>query len=156
MIACRRMMEETLRQWKELRTGYWPTDLANAAALLNERMPDLNWVGFYLLDGGVLKLGPFQGRVACTSIPAGKGVCGRAARERRTVIVADVHDFPGHIACDARSRSELVVPLVKRGEVWGVLDLDSPSKNRFVPEEGRLLEAFCGLLLEPWSEPPWL
>lgn len=148
--------EETLRQWKELRTGYWPTDLANATALLNEQMPDLNWVGFYLLDGGVLKLGPFQGRIACTSIPEGKGVCGRAVQDRRTIIVADVHEFPGHIACDSRSRSELVVPLVKRGEVWGVLDLDSPSKNRFVAEEGRLLEEFCELLLAQWSGAPWL
>lgn len=148
--------EETLRQWKELRTGYWPTDLANASALLYERMPDLNWAGFYLLDGGVLKLGPFQGRIACTMIPAGKGVCGRAVQERRTILVADVHEFAGHIACDSRSRSELVVPLLKGGEIWGVLDLDSPSVNRFTPGEAVLLEEFCTLLLEAWDEAPWL
>lgn len=148
--------EETLRQLKELRTGYWPTDLANASALLNEQMPDLNWVGFYLLSDGILKLGPFQGRIACTSIPKGKGVCGRAVQERRTIVVADVHEFPGHIACDSRSRSELVVPLVKRGEAWGVLDLDSPSENRFTSEEDRLLEGFCALLLEQWDKAPWL
>lgn len=147
--------EQTLRQWRELRTGYWPTDLANASALLYEQIPDLNWVGFYLLDGGVLRLGPFQGRVACTSIPEGNGVCGRAALDRRTVIVADVREFSGHIACDSRSNSELAVPLVKSGAVWGVLDLDSPAKNRFLPEEGRLLEEFCALLLEPWDEAPW-
>lgn len=147
--------EATLRQWKELRTGYWPTDLANASALLYERMPGLNWAGFYLLDGGVLKLGPFQGKVACTTIAEGKGVCGLAAKERRTVLVADVHEFAGHIACDARSRSELVVPLVKGGELWGVLDLDSPTPGRFVSEEGALLERFCALLLEPWDEAPW-
>lgn len=147
--------ERTLRQWRELRTGYWPTDLSNASALLYEQIPDLNWTGFYLLDGGVLKLGPFQGRVACTSIPAGKGVCGRAAQERRTIIVADVHEFSGHITCDSRSISELAVPLVKSGAVWGVLDLDSPTQNRFVTEEGRLLEEFCALLLEPWDEALW-
>lgn len=147
--------EETLRQWKELRTGYWPTDLANAAALLHERMPDLNWAGFYLLDGETLRLGPFQGKVACTTIAEGKGVCGRAVKERRTVLVPDVREFAGHIACDSRSRSELVVPLLKGGEVWGVLDLDSPTPGRFTPGEGALLEKFCALLLEPWDARPW-
>lgn len=147
--------ERTLRQWKELQTGYWPTDLANASALLYEQMQDLNWAGFYLLDAGVLKLGPFQGRVACTMIPTGKGVCGRAAQEGRTIIVNDVHEFSGHITCDVSSRSELVVPLVKRGVVWGVLDLDSPTTGRFAPDEGALLERFCGLLLEPWEKIPW-
>lgn len=102
-----------------------------------------------------MRLGPFQGRVACTTIPVGKGVCSRAAAERRTVIVADVREFPGHIACDARSRAELAAPLLKRNEVWGVLDLDSPAKNRFLLEEGRLLEDFCRVLLEPWDEAPW-
>lgn len=148
--------EQTLRQWKELRTGYWPTDLSNASALLSEQMPDLNWAGFYLLAEGVLRLGPFQGKVACTMIPAGKGVCGTAAREGRIVIVPDVREFSGHIACDARSRSELVAPLLKGGEVWGVLDLDSPTPGRFTPEEGALLERFCTLLLEPWERAPWL
>lgn len=147
--------EIALRQLVELRTGYWPTDLANASALLYERMPDLNWAGFYLLDSSTLRLGPFQGRVACTTIAEGKGVCGIAVKERRTVLVADVHEFAGHIACDARSRSELVVPLLKGGAVWGVLDLDSPTPGRFASEEGALLERFCALLLEPWDEAPW-
>lgn len=111
--------------------------------------------GLAKLDAVVLRLGPFQGRVACTTIPVGKGVCSRAAAERRTVIVADVREFPGHIACDARSRAELAAPLLKRNEVWGVLDLDSPAKNRFLLEEGRLLEDFCRVLLEPWDEAPW-
>jgi GAF domain-containing protein len=147
--------EVTLRQWKELRTGYWPTDLANASALLYERMPDLNWAGFYLLDGETLRLGPFQGRIACTTIPPGKGVCGRAVQEKRTLLVADVHEFSGHIACDSRSRAELVVPLIRNGAVWGVLDLDSPTPGRFTPAEGALLEEFCGVLLEPWDRAPW-
>lgn len=147
--------EEILRQWKELKTGYWPTDLANASALLYEGMPDLNWAGFYLLDGETLRLGPFQGKVACTTIAEGKGVCGRAVKERKTVLVADVREFSGHIACDSRSRAELVVPLVKNGEVWGVLDLDSPTPGRFTPGEGALLEAFCAALLEPWDRAPW-
>jgi len=148
--------EELLSQWNGLRTGYWPTDLANASALLNERMADLNWVGFYLLDGETLRLGPFQGQVACTIIPPGKGVCGLAAEAGLTQIVHDVRAFTGHIACDARSRSELAVPLVKDGRVWGVLDLDSPLLDRFRPAEGKLLERFCVALLEPWNEPPWL
>lgn len=148
---------ETLRQWEGLRTGYWPTDLANASALLNGILSDLNWVGFYLLGtDGTLRLGPFQGGVACTIIPPGKGVCGRAVETRKALIVPDVREFRGHIACDARSRSELVVPLVKGDRVWGVLDLDSPSKDRFREQEAALLERFCGLLLEPWGQPPWV
>ncbi|HEY6080673.1 MAG TPA: GAF domain-containing protein [Polyangiaceae bacterium] len=104
---------------------------ANMAALLNEALPDLNWVGFYFLRGGELVLGPFQGKVACVRIALGRGVCGTAAAQRRTLIVPDVHAFPGHIACDAASRSELVLPLLKEGELLGVLDLDSPLPERF-------------------------
>lgn len=141
--------------WRALRTGYWPTDLANAAALVHESLPDLNWAGFYLLQGTTLKLGPFQGRVACVEIPEGKGVCGRAAREARTLIVPDVRAFPGHIACDERSRSEIVVPLRKAGRTWGVLDLDSPTPGRFTEADARALEAFRDALLEPWEAPPW-
>ncbi len=149
------MNEDALRQWKSLRTGHWLTDLSNASAFLYDLLPDLNWAGFYLLQEGELRLGPFQGKVACVSIPLSKGVCGAAARERKTALVPDVNAFPGHIACDSRSRSELAVPLVKNGEVWGVLDLDSPSLSRFTPADAAFLEAFCAALLEPWAKIPW-
>jgi L-methionine (R)-S-oxide reductase len=104
---------------------------ANMAALIYHGLPDLNWAGFYLRQGGELVLGPFQGKPACVRIPLGKGVCGTAALRGATVLVSDVHDFPGHIACDPASRSELVVPLIERSEVSGVLDLDSPLLARF-------------------------
>jgi len=104
---------------------------ANMAALLYHGLPDLNWAGFYLRRGGELVLGPFQGKPACVRIPIGKGVCGTAAARRAPLLVPDVHDFPGHIACDLASRSELVVPLIEDGEVSGVLDLDSPLPARF-------------------------
>ena len=106
-------------------------NLANLSALLYETLPDLNWAGFYLLENGVLVLGPFQGKPACIEIPVEKGVCGAAVREDRPQLVEDVHAFPGHIACDSASRSELVVPIHKDGAVIGVLDLDSPSLARF-------------------------
>ena len=109
----------------------WLSHLANAAALLFERLPLANWVGFYLTHGKSLYVGPFQGRVACSRIPFGKGVCGLAASTRQPQLVRDVHEFPGHISCDARSRSELVIPLVSEGKVLGVLDLDSPVLGRF-------------------------
>ena len=104
---------------------------ANMAALIYHGLPDLNWAGFYFRRGGELVLGPFQGKPACVRIPLGKGVCGTAASRGATVLVPDVHDFPGHIACDPASRSELVVPLIEAGEVSGVLDLDSPLIARF-------------------------
>ncbi|HTL73172.1 MAG TPA: GAF domain-containing protein [bacterium] len=104
---------------------------ANTAALLWQTLPDLNWAGFYRLVDGQLVLGPFQGKPACVRIQIGKGVCGTAAARRETVLVRDVLEFPGHIACDAASRSEIVVPLVKDGGLLGVLDLDSPKLNRF-------------------------
>ena len=110
-------------------------NMANVAALLWEALPDLNWVGFYRNVGGELVLGPFQGRPACIRIPFGKGVCGMAAATREPQCVADVHAFPGHIACDAASRSELVVPLLAGGELVGVLDLDSPLPGRFDDED---------------------
>jgi GAF domain-containing protein len=112
---------------------------ANAAALVYERMPDLNWAGFYFLRGGGLVVGPFQGRVACVRIPLGQGVCGTAAERRATLIVPDVHRFSGHIACDAASNSEVVVPLVEGGRLIGVLDLDSPRFDRFTAADARLL-----------------
>ncbi|NNM75919.1 GAF domain-containing protein [Sphingomonas sp. ID1715] len=106
-------------------------NMANAAALLFEYLPDLNWAGFYRLIGDELVLGPFQGKTACIRIAIGKGVCGKAAATGETQLVADVHAFPGHIACDAASASELVVPIVSQGRLIGVLDLDSPLANRF-------------------------
>ena len=105
--------------------------LANFSALLNDNLPDLNWVGFYLLKHEQLVLGPFQGKVACTRIPIGKGVCGTAVEKNQTQRIADVHQFVGHIACDSASVSELVVPLRHNGDVIGVLDIDSPSLSRF-------------------------
>ena len=122
-------------------------NLANAAALLYETLPRLHWAGFYLMKGGELVVGPFQGRPACVRIALGRGVCGTAAAERRTVIVKDVHAFPGHIACDSASESEIVVPLVRDGRLVGVLDLDSPLRGRFGEDDGRGLEAFAALLL---------
>lgn len=104
---------------------------ANTAALLWHSLPDLNWAGFYRLVAGALVLGPFQGRPACIRIALGQGVCGTAAARRETVLVPDVHQFPGHIACDSASRSEIVVPLLKEGRLLGVLDLDSPKIRRF-------------------------
>ncbi len=104
---------------------------ANTSALLFQMMPDLNWAGFYIMRDGELVLGPFQGKPACVRIPVGRGVCGAAVARRQSMLVDDVHAFPGHIACDAASRSELVVPLIRDGEVIGVIDLDSPSPSRF-------------------------
>jgi GAF domain-containing protein len=116
---------------------------ANLSALVNHSLPDLNWVGFYLYDGNELVVGPFQGLPACVRIPLDKGVCGAAARTRTTQRVADVNAFPGHIACDSASRSELVVPLVVDGELFGVLDLDSPSPDRFDADDQRGIEAIA-------------
>ena len=120
--------------------------MANAAALLFDAMDDLNWAGFYLMREGRLVLGPFQGKVACIHIPVGKGVCGTAAAEDRTLRVADVHAFPGHIACDGASNSEIVVPLHRDGEVVGVLDIDSPRPDRFSEADQAGLEAFARVL----------
>ena len=114
---------------------YEIANLANAAALLWQTLPELNWAGFYRMEDGQLVLGPFQGKPACIVIPLGKGVCGTAAAEDRVQLVPDVHQFPGHIACDGASRSELVIPLHRNGAVWGVLDLDSPREGRFTEED---------------------
>ncbi|WP_294238575.1 GAF domain-containing protein [uncultured Sphingomonas sp.] len=121
-------------------------NMANAAALIWQYLPDLNWSGFYRMVGGELVLGPFQGKAACIRIPVGKGVCGAAVAEARTQRVADVHAFPGHIACDAASRSELVVPILHDGIVLGVLDLDSPEPGRFDEEDQAGCEALMTLL----------
>lgn len=121
-------------------------NMANAAALLWEYLPALNWAGFYRLVGGELVLGPFQGKVACIRIAIGAGVCGTAAATLATQLVEDVHAFPGHIACDAASRSELVVPIVRAGTLVGVLDLDSPEAARFDAEDAAGCEALAALL----------
>ncbi|MFC5558293.1 GAF domain-containing protein [Ureibacillus thermophilus] len=122
-------------------------NLSNASALLNQFLKDINWVGFYIMKNGELVLGPFQGLPACVRIPVGRGVCGTAAEKGETVVVDDVHQFPGHIACDARSNSEIVIPLIKNGEIIGVLDIDSPIKNRFTAEDKKGLEKFVQTLI---------
>ncbi len=121
-------------------------NMANAAALLWETLPGINWAGFYRNVGGELVLGPFQGRPACIRIPFGRGVCGAAAESRQVQRVDDVHAFPGHIACDAASQSELVVPIVRGGELIAVLDLDAPEKARFDAEDEAGCVAICELL----------
>ena len=121
---------------------------ANLSALVYHALPSLNWVGFYFYDGTELVVGPFQGLPACVRIPLDKGVCGAAARSRETQRIEDVHAFPGHIACDAASRSELVVPLVRDGELIGVFDLDSPEPARFDVEDQRGLEAVARVYIE--------
>lgn len=128
---------------------------ANLSALLYESLPDVNWCGFYLLRGDDLVLGPFQGRIACVRIAMGKGVCGTSAARRQTLVVPDVEAFPGHIACDAASRSEVVVPLLLDDRVLGVLDIDSPTKNRFTAADASGLERIARALLEA-SDPPLL
>lgn len=122
---------------------------ANLASLLYWTMPQINWAGFYLFDGGKLVLGPFHGKPACTRIAIGRGVCGTAAQERRTIVVPDVHAFPGHIACDADSRSEIVIPLLRDDSLLGVLDIDSPIPARFDPADARSLQRLAALLVEP-------
>jgi GAF domain-containing protein len=120
---------------------------ANFSSLIFHALPDLNWAGFYFLKEEELVLGPFQGRPACVRIAVGKGVCGTAAAKRVTTIVPNVHEFPGHIACDSASNSEIVIPLIKGGELLGVLDLDSPILDRFDEEDGKGLEALMHTLL---------
>ena len=128
-------------------------NLANAAALLYHTLDGLNWAGFYLLEGGALVLGPFQGKPACIEIPVGRGVCGTAVAEGRTQLVRDVHQFPGHIVCDSASNSEIVVPIHVGGEIVGVLDMDSPQIGRFTEEDRLGLEEFVRILeAEGWAE----
>ena len=147
-MLCRQMLELA-----EEEPFYMPL-LANASALLFETLPKLNWAGFYLIREGELVLGPFQGKVACIHIAQGKGVCGTAAAENRTVRVQNVHEFPGHIACDSASRSEIVVPLRQNGKVVGVMDIDSPEYERFSPEDQTGLEQFAAIIedsMEGWT-----
>jgi GAF domain-containing protein len=125
---------------------------ANTAALLYQMMPELNWAGFYLMRDGELVLGPFQGKPACVRIPVGKGVCGTAVARRTSVLVEDVHAFPGHIACDSASRSELVVPLVGQDGVIGVIDLDSPAIARFDAADQAGIERIAAIYLAACGE----
>ncbi|AMM94215.1 GAF domain-containing protein [Peribacillus simplex] len=124
----------------------WIANLSNAAALLNQFLDEINWVGFYLFEEGQLILGPFQGLPACVRIPMGKGVCGTSAATEKTLRIEDVHQFPGHIACDAASRSEIVIPLMKDGKLFGVLDIDSPVTDRFDEIDQQGLEKFAEIL----------
>ena len=142
--------EELTRQMRGLLEGERDlvANAANAAALFWELLPDLNWAGFYFMKRGELVLGPFQGKPACVRIAVGKGVCGTAVQRRASVVVPDVHAFPGHIPCDSASNSELVVPLIKEDTVHGVLDLDSPSLARFDEEDRRACESLVRLFVE--------
>jgi GAF domain-containing protein len=124
----------------------WLANLSNAAALLWMLMDDINWAGFYLYKNGELVLGPFQGKPACTHIQIGKGVCGTAAEQNKTQLVKDVHEFPGHIACDSQSNSEIVIPLFKENRLLGVLDIDSPKLARFDETDKNYLEQFVELV----------
>ena len=128
--------------------GWYVPLMSNAAALLYERLPRINWAGFYLAEGETLLLGPFQGKLACVHIPLGKGVCGTAAATDTTQRVANVHEFPGHIACDAASNAEIVVPIHRGGKVVAVLDIDSPARCRFTPADQAGLEGFVRTLEE--------
>ena len=128
------------------------TTLSNASALLYNTLEDLNWAGFYLMRNGELQLGPFQGKVACTHIAVGKGVCGTAVSTDMVQRVYDVHQFPGHIACDSASNSEIVIPLHVGGEVIGVLDIDSPLIGRFTEEDEKYLRQFAAILERSLSE----
>ena len=140
------MYSDLLEQARALLAGERDriANAANLAALIYHTLPDLNWVGFFFLQGNELVLGPFQGKPACVRIPVGKGVCGTAMRDRRTIVVPDVDKFPGHIACDTASRSEVVVPV----RDWGVLDLDSPMPGRFDDDDARHLEALVKIFVE--------
>ena len=125
---------------------YEVANLANASSLLWQEMPEINWVGFYKMTGGALVLGPFQGKPACIEIPVGRGVCGTAVAEDKIQLVYDVHRFPGHIACDSASNSEIVLPIHVNGEIWGVLDIDSPFVGRFTEADKAGLEKVVAVL----------
>lgn len=120
--------------------------LANTSAFLNQLLDNINWVGFYILKDDYLYLGPFQGKVACTKIKVGNGVCGSAVKQQSTIVVKDVHEFPGHIACDEASNSEIVIPIFANNNIYGVLDIDSPIKNRFSNEDKEILESLVKVL----------
>ena len=142
-----RLLAQQIRALAEDEPNYIPV-LSNASALLYESMDDINWAGFYLMNKGSLMLGPFQGKVACLRIQVGKGVCGTAVAEDATQLVRNVHEFPGHIACDSASNSEIVVPIHVGGRIVGVLDIDSPSLGRFSESDKQGLELFVKTLEE--------
>jgi len=142
-----KIMIAQLEALSESSKNYIPL-LSNASALINESMKDLNWAGFYLVKDGALLLGPFQGKIACVNIAKGKGVCGTAFEKDETQLVKNVHEFPGHIACDSASNSEIVVPIHQNGEVIAVLDIDSPLLERFDETDKEGLEAFVKKLEE--------
>jgi len=147
--------ERMLKQLSALLEGEtdWLANLANSASHLFHTLDEVNWAGFYLMKNEELVLGPFMGKPACVRIPIGKGVCGTAVQERRVQRVPDVHQFPGHIACDAASRSEIVIPLIVNGKILGVLDIDSPVKERFDETDQVYLERYCEILINgtDWS-----
>ncbi|HEY5806616.1 MAG TPA: GAF domain-containing protein [Povalibacter sp.] len=149
-----RLYAEIARELRSLTDGEpdFIANLANASALLFHSLPDLNWAGFYLLKGGELVVGPFQGKPACVRIAMGKGVCGTSAARGETVIVPNVHEFPGHIACDSASNSEIVIPLMRGRELLGVLDLDSPKFGRFDEVDQAGLETVVATLMQ--APPP--
>lgn len=142
--------DQLIRRLQQLTADvpYEIANLSNASALLWQALPDINWAGFYKMMDGQLILYPFQGKTACVRIQVGKGVCGTAVAEDRTQLVPDVHRFPGHIACDSASNSEIVVPIHVNGEIWGVLDIDSPYLDRFTEADQAGLEAFVKVLEE--------
>lgn len=138
--------DELIKELDGLLTGFWLTDLANFCAHFYAGVGDINWIGFYLTDGERLRLGPFNGKVACTEIPFDKGVCGASFSRDEVMVVDDVHTFAGHIACDSASLSELVIPLHVNGELCGVLDIDSPSRARFSSAEVELFTRALSIL----------
>jgi|SRR5690625_1524899 len=142
--------ETVTQQLEALITGEQDmiANLSNASALLNQFLDDINWVGFYLWKENELVLGPFQGLPACIRIPSGRGVCGTAVEQKTTMLIENVHDFPGHIACDPQSKSEIVIPMIKNDEVIGVLDIDSPNYNRFDKIDKTYLEKFVATLMK--------
>ncbi|RKM58784.1 GAF domain-containing protein [Butyrivibrio sp. CB08] len=142
-----KLLAKQIRALADDEPNYIPV-FSNASALLYDNLEDLNWAGFYIMNKGSLMLGPFQGKVACIRIEVGKGVCGTAVAEDKTQLVMDVHQFPGHIACDSASNSEIVVPIHKDGKVVAVLDIDSPSLSRFNEEDKEGLEHFVAALEE--------
>lgn len=141
---CRLLMEQAGALIEDV--PFLITNLANISALIFESFPDINWAGFYIMKNDQLILGPFQGKPACVRIPLGKGVCGTAALEDKTLVVPDVHQFAGHIACDSASESEIVIPIHHGGKVWGVMDIDSPVKDRFSQDDTYALEKLVEVL----------
>ena len=141
---CQLLMEQAGALMEDV--PYLVTNLANISALVYESFSELKWAGFYILKNDQLNLGPFQGKPACVRIPLGKGVCGTAALEDKTLVVPDVHQFAGHIACDGASESEIVIPIHHGGKVWGVMDIDSPVKDRFSQDDTYALEKLTEVL----------